>query len=138
MRDEKRCARFPVLNAEVQESNTHRTRRGPLAKGGRIALLDLDAADLASCSLHETESVAQAFGQSNNSYCIPKHHPRIAARIGLNAASPEAALPHFLHITFPTGGEGREAPATEQHVGNAWLGGIGCRAPFGVNSQDGR
>jgi hypothetical protein len=33
-----------------------------------------------------------------NAYIIPKHYPEIAASIGLEIDSPEAAVPHYLKM----------------------------------------
>ena len=85
-----------------------------LGKGKCIALFDLDVADLASCALYKTESVTHTFRQINNWYCIPKHYQDIADSIGIGAASPEAALPHFLRITFCPPEQDIEAPTTER------------------------
>ena len=83
-----------------------------LGKGKCIALFDLDAADLAACSLHVTESVTYKFGQINNWYCVPKHHQHIADGIGIDVSSPEAALPHFLRITYLPCEEDTKTPSS--------------------------
>ncbi len=93
-----------------------------LGEGKCIALFDLDAAELASCGLFETETVTHTFAQINNWYCIPKHHPDVACSIGIDVSSPKAAEPHFLKIEFLPADEGRtgdrpgQEPAQESEV----------------------
>ncbi len=82
-----------------------------LGEGKCVALFDLDVAELTQCALFETKAVTHSFVQTNNWYCIPKHHPTIAASKGLDILSPEAAQPHFLTIRyFPVSENSPTAP----------------------------
>lgn len=93
-----------------------------LGKGKCVALFDLDAAELAACALFEAKAVVHTFTQANNWYRIPKHHPNIASRIGLDVLSPEAAQPHFLKIRYsaisdaPPSARPTDEPAEEHEV----------------------
>ena len=83
-------------------------------RGKCIALFDLNAADLAACALHATESVTYTLAQVNNWYCIPKHHQHVADSIEIDVSSPQAALPHFLRIKYLLPEGDTEAPTPER------------------------
>lgn len=84
-----------------------------LGEGKCVALFDLDVAELTQCALFETKTVTHTFVQTNNWYCIPKHHPKIAAGVGLDISSPEAAQPHFLKIKYFSVSEAPPTSASE-------------------------